>query len=291
MLTAADMSALRADANDNADHRDHGVDGNHSRPGDSAGRAESVVSFEWLNADVFAFPAHMSTEQRAAVPAAIRGYGMGYRHMCRTFSGPLFRHPSLSPYEYIWRLDSDSFLLAAPLSDPFADMQDSNASYAWIHAFRDEQVFVTGLWERTKKFLEAKGIDERKIHAWVPDGKQWNDTPMCFATNCFLARLSWFRSESYTSYFDALDETGGFYAYRWGDACVHMLAAAALLPKSEVLSLRSLAYWHQGTVILPAPLRAEADRQGLVKASDWTSRMVTDSMFAREPIAPSRRTN
>ena len=58
--------------------------------------------------------------------------------------------------------------------------------------------------------------------------------------------LTRFASEPYLSYFDALDATGGFYTHRWGDACVHMLAVSALLPRHAVLRLRTVPYWHQG---------------------------------------------
>ena len=163
----------------------------------------------------------------------------------------MFSHPAVAEYEFIWRLDSDSFLLERPAADPFVQMRDANASYAWIHAFRDEAVFTTGLLEETQRFLNAHDIDEARVHTWVPGAKRWWESPMCFATNCFLARRAWFVSEPYTSFFRALDDSGGFYIHRWGDACVHMLAAAALLDKSAVLQLNSLAYWHQGTVILP----------------------------------------
>ena len=224
----------------------------------------------------------------------VRGYGMGYRGMCRFFSGAgLFAHAAVAPYELVWRLDSDSFLLGPPTADPFAQLLAANASYAWVHAYRDEPVFVAGLWETTAAFLRAEGIgqshstharcpdsgcvqcavhhrgrcpvratgiDEARVHAWVPGGEEatWEATPMCFATNCFVARREWFLSAPYTRYFRALDAAGGFYIHRWGDACVHMLAAAALLPPSATLRLRSLAYWHQGTVILPAALRGPA---------------------------------
>ena len=52
----------------------------------------------------------MTHAQRAARPRRVRG-GYGYRHMCRFFSGP--SSSTLPPYEYVWRLDSDSFLSAA----------------------------------------------------------------------------------------------------------------------------------------------------------------------------------
>ena len=81
---------------------------------------------------------------------------------------------------------------------------------------------------------------------------------MCLATNCFIARRAWFASPPYTDYFEALDRSGGFYTYRWGDACVHMLAVAALLPPEQVLRLKTLPYWHQGTVVLPREHSAPA---------------------------------
>jgi len=178
--------------------------------------------------------------------------------MCRFFSGPLFTHAALAQYEFVWRLDTDSFLLGPPMEDPFEQMVSSNATYAWIHAYRDEPVFVTGLWEATASFLDAMGIGQARIHAWMPEGDTWVAKPMCFATNCFIARVAWFASAPYMDYFNALDASGGFYTHRWGDACVHMLAVAALLPLEATLRLTTVAYWHQGTVILPSEQRVAA---------------------------------
>ena len=104
---------------------------------------------------------------------------------------------------------------------------------------------------------------------------------MCFATNCFVARRSWFLSDAYNRYFRALDATGGFYIYRWGDACVHMLAVAALLPQSATVRLRSLAYWHQGTVLLPSSLRASASAAGVLAAADGVARDSEGPLFAQ----------
>ena len=222
------------------------------------------ISFERLSDDVFAFPATMSAAERAALPHTIRGFGFGYRHMCRFFSGPLFSHRALASYEFVWRLDTDSFLLGPPTSDPFVQMVRANASYGWLHAYRDEAVFVRGLWETTRAFLAREGLDEQRVREWLPASSSeglsdaWDDARMCFATNCFLARRDWFTSAQYQRYFGALDAAGGFYTDRWGDACVHMLAVAAMLPRAAVLQLRSLAYWHQGTVILPAGMRRAA---------------------------------
>ena len=169
------------------------------------------LDFIDLEPSVFALPAHIPPDIAARIPKSVRGYGMGYRHMCRFFSGPLFAHPALSvcpratltpqpiaprrrpakgvfkdaharlsspplatwharlsspplatwharlsspplatwharlsrgtqSYELIWRLDSDSYILAQPTADPFEQMDEANATYAWIHAYRDEAV-------------------------------------------------------------------------------------------------------------------------------------------------------
>ena len=67
----------------------------------------------------------------------------------------------LQRYEYVWRLDADSYLLGAPASDPFADMARANATYGWIHAYRDDPLFVTGLWETTRAFLRSRRLSEQ----------------------------------------------------------------------------------------------------------------------------------
>ena len=60
------------------------------------------------------------------------------------------------------------------------------------------------------------------------------------------------RSDQYRSYFRELDESGGFYRYRWGDACTHFMAVASMLEPSKVLRISEhVPYWHQGTVLLP----------------------------------------
>ena len=47
------------------------------------------------------------------------GYGMGYRHMCRFFSGPpLADLPVLKDFNFVLRLDTDSFLLGPLQGDP-----------------------------------------------------------------------------------------------------------------------------------------------------------------------------
>ena len=68
-----------------------------------------------------------------------------------------------------------------------------------------------------------------------------------------MVDVKWLKSPEVRSYFKALDDSGGFYRYRWGDACTHFMMASALLDKeTEVLRLsKHIPYWHQGSVLMP----------------------------------------
>ena len=53
------------------------------------------LSFEPLDSALFSLPPSFPTSQRAEVPRAVRGYGMGYRHMCRALAA--VRTPPFAP--------------------------------------------------------------------------------------------------------------------------------------------------------------------------------------------------
>lgn len=115
-----------------------------------------------------------------------------------------------------------------------------------------------------KRFLEMKGKTDNQINAIreisnmrsifeemyeTPklyedryDGEEYN---LChFWTNFEIARTDIFTSETYQNYFRYLDERGGFYKERWGDAPVHSLAVGMLLAKEELHYFRDIGYKH-----------------------------------------------
>ena len=66
--------------------------------------------------------------------------------------------------------------------------------------------------------------------------KQWS--------NFEIASLNFLRSQAYRDYFNFLDQEGGFFYERWGDAPVHSIAAALMLKKDEIHFFEDIAYWH-----------------------------------------------
>lgn len=63
-------------------------------------------------------------------------------------------------------------------------------------------------------------------------------------SNFEVGNLNWLRSKAYIDFFEQLDQDGGFFYERWGDAPVHSIAAGLLLKKEEIHFFDDIAYWH-----------------------------------------------
>lgn len=138
-------------------------------------------------------------------------FSMGYRHMCRFFSGPLFNMFALSYYDYVLRLDTDSFLLE-PIGDVFQTMIEGRYAYGHRNYSTDELC----MWDDPRCF---KGFYETFRDG--VESMQFNytfDEPgRVYYTNFEVLNLNVFRSELHMALFDRLDRSGGFYTGRWGD--------------------------------------------------------------------------
>ena len=74
---------------------------------------------------------------------------------------------------------------------------------------------------------------------------------MQFWSNFEIADMRFFRSKLYSDYFDYLDQSGGFFYERWGDAPVHSIAAAFFLPRSQVHFFNDIGYRHAPYIRCP----------------------------------------
>lgn len=66
-----------------------------------------------------------------------------------------------------------------------------------------------------------------------------------FWSNFEIARLDFWRSPAYRAYFDYLDQAGGFFYERWGDAPVHSIAVALFMRPDEVEFFQDIGYRHE----------------------------------------------
>lgn len=171
------------------------------------------------------------------------GFTIGYRSMCRFFSGTLFAHPSLLEYEYFMRMDTDSFFLKGTSSSLFKWAKDNEVDYGYIKsAIQQDHPAVT------KGFKRTCVAYFRKISFLTQLKALTSRRNRIYYTNFEIGRLSFFRSKKWIMFFDHLDATGGFYLNRWGDAIVRYLGVNVLLPRKNRKPIpRGFVYKHGGT--------------------------------------------
>ncbi|KAI8147913.1 nucleotide-diphospho-sugar transferase [Fennellomyces sp. T-0311] len=186
-----------------------------------------------------------------------------YRHMCRFQSGFFFRHPLLDKYEYYWRIEPDVDFFCEIDYDVFKFMRDNRKKYGFTLTFTEFMSTIPSLWETVLNFqrdhpdiVSRFPPKEKSLWKFITDddGETYNSCH--FWTNFEIGSLDLWRSNEYLRFFNYLDETGGFYYERWGDAPVHSIAAALMLKKEEFHFFDDIGYRH--TAVIHCPSNEEA---------------------------------
>ncbi|KAI5799855.1 nucleotide-diphospho-sugar transferase, partial [Geopyxis carbonaria] len=189
--------------------------------------------------------------QRMERDGVIYGDSKTYRHMCRFNSGFFWRHELLEKYDWYWRVEPYVGFYCDQLYDPFTFMRENNKSYSFVIALPEYVETIPTLWKTVQSFARKhpEHIAPDNSLSLIAEnahlGLQNVDYNMChFWSNFELGSLQFFRSQAYRDYFDYLDAAGGFYYERWGDAPVHSIAAALLLPKDHIHFWDDFGYSH-----------------------------------------------
>ncbi|KAJ3842276.1 glycosyltransferase family 15 protein [Lentinula raphanica] len=186
------------------------------------------------------------SRQRLKEQNIIYGDSASYRNMCRFNSGYFFHHPLLQQFRYYWRVEPDVKYFCDMNYDPFQFMKGRNQTYGFTIALYETPQTVTTLWDTVREFMikypQYIANDNALDFISSDGGKTYN---MChFWSNFEIADMDFWRSEAYQTFFQFLDLKGGFYYERWGDAPVHSIAAALLLPKRNIHYFQDIGYQH-----------------------------------------------
>ncbi|ADJ41761.1 ADL265W-Ap [Eremothecium gossypii ATCC 10895] len=196
---------------------------------------------EWIDQDRAARVRQMMAEKNV-----IYGDSINYRFMCRYESGLFYRHELLQPYDYYWRVEPEVRFFCDVDYDVFRFMRDNNKKYGFTISIHEYPATIETLWEETRKFMEKhpEHVHPNNMMDFISDdnGLSYN---MChFWSNFEIGSLEFLRSKAYSDYFDSLDQAGGFFYERWGDAPVHSIAAALFLDRNEIHHFNDIGYFH-----------------------------------------------
>ncbi|KAK5165593.1 alpha 1,2-mannosyltransferase 2.4.1 [Saxophila tyrrhenica] len=205
-----------------------------------------------IGEDHWGFPSWIDQEKAATVREEMRekkiiyGDSISYRHMCRYESGFFFRHPLMMEYEYYWRVEPSIELFCDVSYDPFKYMAENNKKYSFVLSLYEYRETIPTLWDSVKNFTQSFPQHIAKDNAlwWISEDEGKNYNNCHFWSNFEIGSLEWLRSDAYIDYFTHLDKDGGFFYERWGDAPVHSIAAALMLPKDEIHFFNDIAYYH-----------------------------------------------
>jgi hypothetical protein len=183
----------------------------------------------------------------------IYGGSESYRHMCRYNSGFFWQSELLNDFDWYWRVEPSTSFYCDQLYDPFTFMRENNKRYSFVMTMYEFRATIETLWSSTREFAKkypqhiAKDnslgflVDDYKN----PDSLFEKDFNLChFWSNFEIADLNLWRSQEYRDYFAFLDEKGGFFYERWGDAPVHSIAASLFLPKDQIHFFHDMGYKH-----------------------------------------------
>ncbi|KAJ7155949.1 glycosyltransferase family 15 protein [Mycena crocata] len=177
----------------------------------------------------------------------IYGGSVSYRNMCRFNSGFFYRHELLKPYRYYWRVEPDVKFFCDLDYDPFLVMQDQNKVYGFTISLFEYLATIPTLWNAVKEFThsnpELVNIDNAMGFLSDDGGETYNKCH--FWSNFEIADLDFWRGEAYSKFFDFLDEKGGFYYERWGDAPVHSIGVALFAKKEQIHFFNDIGYRHE----------------------------------------------
>lgn len=176
----------------------------------------------------------------------IYGGSVSYRNMCRFNSGFFFRHELLTPYKWYWRVEPDVRYYCDLYNDPFLFMEEHDKVYGFTISMPEWEPTIPSLWSTVKDFIaeHPQYVSPDNSMDFLSDnaGDSYN---MChFWSNFEIADMDFWRSEAYTKFFEYLENTGGFYYERWGDAPVHSIAAALFTRKDQIHFFKNIGYKH-----------------------------------------------
>lgn len=178
---------------------------------------------------------------------------LSYHNMCRFFSRGFYKHPLVKDYEFYWRIEPGIRFRCDIDFDTFDYMKENNKKYGFVITIREFMASIPTLMEKTAEFLLKKynTLFHAQNHLRFMFEERTKYNGCHFWSNFEIGSFEFLRSAVYNEYVDYLEDSGGFYYERWGDAPVHSIASALFLDKSEIHFFESIGYTHDGITHCP----------------------------------------
>ena len=219
-----------------------------------------TARFHELAAEHFALP----DGHRAWAPPArwryMRRFSVGYRHMIRFFAIGLWPTMEALGYEYVMRLDDDSYIWSPIHRSLSATMDARGLDYVYRLASWERghvQTMHDGFHELVRSYARRHALDLRWLlgpcdlanattTAERAERFSFDHCGSMYAiyNNFFATRVSFWRRANVAAFLRFASESGTIYTQRYGDALWHAAALAMFMSPMRLALLDDFAYEH-----------------------------------------------
>ncbi|KAK9476541.1 glycolipid 2-alpha-mannosyltransferase-domain-containing protein [Lipomyces japonicus] len=231
---------------------------------------------KWINQDILDVSNDILVEDNimyAKLPS--------YRKMCRWNSGLFYQHPALKDFRWYWRIEPNTKYFCSIDYDVFKYMEDNDKTYGYVINIYDSPQSIRTLWPTTLEFIaqHPEYVDSNNSLQWLIDDKVRPDhnriangySTCHFWSNFEIGDMNFFRGKAYSEYFNYLDQRGGFFYERWGDAPVHSIGLGLFLDKTKIHWFKDIGYVHQPYYNCPMSDKCSGCKAGKFTDADWLS--------------------
>jgi glycosyltransferase involved in cell wall biosynthesis len=155
--------------------------------------------------------------------------------MCRFYTLQVYDY--VKEYDYILRLDDDSYIESPIRYDLFDLMRDEDFDYGYIHKEMDSHAeTVATLPKFTRRYIREQGVD---VHCAMND-----IDALYYYTNFTVTRVAFWGQPEVQAYLRAVDQSLGIYQYRWGDHIIQTHALKMFSRPERIYHFQDFKYTH-----------------------------------------------
>ena len=204
------------------------------------------INFGLIPIEHWSYPSHinisLATEIRQNYANVPYGDSESYRHMCRFYSGFFYKHELVKQYQYYWRIEPGIKIYCDIDYDVFEYMIINDKKYGFVISLFEYSETIPTLWNHVVQYINDNEIKSELLPLLT---NKYNWYNLChFWSNFEIANLDIFNNDDYENFFQYLDNLGGFYYERWGDAPIHSIAIALFLQKKDIHWFENIGYYH-----------------------------------------------
>lgn len=190
----------------------------------------------------------------------IRKFSVGYRHMIRFFAIDLWETVERLGYDYVMRLDEDSYIWSSIDYSMFGRMDARGLEYVYRLASWERghvQQNRDGFHQLVREYALQHQLDLRWLlgscdlvnaSSTLERTRRFSTencgSMYCIYNNFFAAKVSFWRRPDVAYFLRFAGESGTIYTQRYGDALWHSVALALFMEPKRLSMLDDFAYEH-----------------------------------------------